>query len=71
MEHHGIAAGSLCRAIAFAAALSATSPAFAQLAGTANLGGPQPMVSTPIPDGDFAAVAKSWDWWKAPSRRAS
>jgi len=34
------------------------SPAFAQIAGTANLGGPQPMVSTPIPDGDFAAVAK-------------
>ncbi|MEO8302000.1 MAG: NAD(P)-dependent oxidoreductase, partial [Rhizomicrobium sp.] len=49
-------------AIAFAVALFAASPAFhpawAQIAGTANLGGAQPMVSTPIPDGDFAAVAK-------------
>jgi phosphoglycerate dehydrogenase-like enzyme len=45
-------------AIAFAVALFAASPAFAQVAGTANLGGPQPMVSTPIPDGDFAVVAK-------------
>ena len=48
--------------VAFTAALFAASPAFnpawAQIAGTANLGGPQPMVSTPIPDGDFAAVAK-------------
>jgi len=43
---------------AFAVALIAAGPAFAQIAGTANLGGPQPMVSTPIPDGDFAAVAK-------------
>lgn len=32
--------------------------ASAQIAGMANLGGPQPMVSTPIPDGDFAAMAK-------------
>ena len=31
--------------------------AYSQIAGTANLGGPQPMVSTPIPDGDFATVA--------------
>jgi len=49
-------------ALAFAIALFAADPAFtpawAQIAGTANLGGPQPMVSTPIPDGDFAAVAK-------------
>jgi phosphoglycerate dehydrogenase-like enzyme len=45
-------------AIVFAAALFAASPALAQIAGTANLGGPQPMISTPIPDGDFAAVAK-------------
>jgi phosphoglycerate dehydrogenase-like enzyme len=44
--------------IAFAALLLAAGPAWAQIAGTANLGGPQPMVSTPIPDGDFAAVAK-------------
>ncbi len=52
--------------IVFAAALFAASlifspaftPAWAQIAGTANLGGAQPMVSTPIPDGDFAAVAK-------------
>src|ERR1700756_5751255 len=51
--------------IAFAVALlagfiswPAFNPAFAQIAGTANLGGPEPMVSTPIPDGDFAAVAK-------------
>ena len=44
--------------IAFAAALLAIGPASAQIAGTANLGGPQPLVSTPIPDGDFAAVAK-------------
>ena len=47
---------------AFAAALFAVSPRFTpawgQIAGTANLGGPQPMVGTPIPDGDFAAVAK-------------
>ena len=47
---------------AFAAALFAVSPGFTpawgQIAGTANLGGPQPMVGTPIPDGDFAAVAK-------------
>jgi len=57
VTHHGILTGSLCRAIAFAAALSATSPALAQLAGTANLGGPQPMVNTAIPDGDFAEVA--------------
>jgi len=42
----------------FAFAMLTVSPAFAQIAGTANLGGPQPMVSTPIPDGDFAAVAK-------------
>ena len=42
----------------FAFAMLIVSPAFAQIAGTANLGGPQPMVSTPIPDGDFAAVAK-------------
>ena len=42
----------------FAFAMLIASPAFAQIAGTANLGGPQPMVSTPIPDGDFAAVAK-------------
>ena len=51
--------------IAFAAALFAAAPAFgpawAQIAGTANLGGPQPMVSTPIPDGDFAAVARRAD----------
>ena len=61
MKQHGILAGPLCRAItyvAFTAALFAADPAFAQLAGTANLGGPQPMVSTPIPDGDFAAVAR-------------
>ena len=45
-------------AIAFAVALFFVAPAFSQIAGTANLGGPQPMVSTPIPDGDFAAVAK-------------
>jgi phosphoglycerate dehydrogenase-like enzyme len=44
--------------IAFAIALLAAGSASAQIAGTANLGGPQPMVSTPIPDGDFAAVAK-------------
>jgi phosphoglycerate dehydrogenase-like enzyme len=44
--------------IAFAALLLVGGPASAQIAGTANLGGPQPMVSTPIPDGDFAAVAK-------------
>lgn len=44
--------------IAFAALLPAAGPASAQIAGTANLGGPQPVVSTPIPDGDFAAVAK-------------
>src|SRR5258707_41256 len=44
--------------IVFAALLFAAGPAVAQIAGTANLGGPQPMVSTPIPDGDFAAVAK-------------
>jgi phosphoglycerate dehydrogenase-like enzyme len=44
--------------IALAALLLAAGPASAQIAGTANLGGPQPMVSTPIPDGDFAAVAK-------------
>jgi phosphoglycerate dehydrogenase-like enzyme len=61
VKQHGILAGPLCRAItyvAFTAALFAADPAFAQLAGTANLGGPQPMVSTPIPDGDFAAVAR-------------
>jgi len=45
-------------AIAVAVALFFVAPAFSQIAGTANLGGPQPMVSTPIPDGDFAAVAK-------------
>jgi phosphoglycerate dehydrogenase-like enzyme len=44
--------------IVFAVALFVTGPAMAQIAGTANLGGPQPMVSTPIPDGNFAAVAK-------------
>ena len=47
---------------AFSAALFAVNPGFTpawgQIAGTANLGGPQPMVGTPIPDGDFAAVAK-------------
>jgi phosphoglycerate dehydrogenase-like enzyme len=42
--------------VVFAAAL--VGPASAQIAGTANLGGLQPMVNTPIPDGDFAAVAK-------------
>jgi phosphoglycerate dehydrogenase-like enzyme len=31
--------------------------AYSQIAGTANLGGPQAMVSTPIPDSDFAAIA--------------
>ena len=31
--------------------------AWAQIAGTANLGSPQVMVSTPIPDSDFAAIA--------------
>jgi phosphoglycerate dehydrogenase-like enzyme len=56
VKHHGIPAGPC--AIAFAAVMAAISPAFAQIAGTANLGGPEPMVSTPIPDGDFAAVAK-------------
>jgi len=30
--------------------------AYSQIAGTANLGGPQAMVSTPIPDGDFTAT---------------
>jgi len=44
--------------IFLAAAFVGAGPALAQIAGTANLGGPQPMVSTPIPDGDFAAVAK-------------
>src|SRR5258706_7525733 len=44
--------------IAFAALLVTAGAASAQIAGTANLGGPQPMVSTPIADGDFAAVAK-------------
>jgi phosphoglycerate dehydrogenase-like enzyme len=44
--------------IVFAVALFVTGPAMAQIAGTANLGGPQPLVSTPIPDGNFAAVAK-------------
>ena len=60
MKHHGIV--TRAPVTAFAAALfaagAAFSPAWAQIAGTANLGGPQPMVSTPIPDGDFAAVAK-------------
>ena len=51
MKHHWILTGSF-------AALALSLPAFAQIAGTANLGGPQPMVSTPIPDGDFAAVVK-------------
>ena len=31
--------------------------AYSQIAGTANLGGQQAMVSTPIPDSDFAAIA--------------
>jgi hypothetical protein len=60
VKHHGIV--TRAPVTAFAAALfaagAAFSPAWAQIAGTANLGGPQPMVSTPIPDGDFAAVAK-------------
>jgi phosphoglycerate dehydrogenase-like enzyme len=43
---------------AIAAALLSAIPATAQIAGTANLGGPQPVISTPIPDGDFPAVAK-------------
>jgi phosphoglycerate dehydrogenase-like enzyme len=40
------------------AALACAGAAQAQIAGTANLGGPQPTISTPIPDGDFPAVAK-------------
>jgi phosphoglycerate dehydrogenase-like enzyme len=31
--------------------------AYSQIAGTANLGGPQALVSTPIPDSDFSAIA--------------
>jgi phosphoglycerate dehydrogenase-like enzyme len=31
--------------------------AYSQIAGTANLGGPQAMVTTPIPDSNFAAIA--------------
>jgi hypothetical protein len=31
--------------------------AYSQIAGTANLGGPQFMVSAPIPDSDFPAIA--------------
>jgi phosphoglycerate dehydrogenase-like enzyme len=50
--------GVSMKAVVVAAALLAAGPAAAQISGTANLGGPQPMVSTPIPDGDFAAVAK-------------
>jgi phosphoglycerate dehydrogenase-like enzyme len=42
---------------AFAAVLIVPLAALAQISGTANLGGSQPMVSTPIPEGDFAAVA--------------
>ena len=42
----------------FAVMLLAAGPATAQIAGTANLGGPQPLVSTPIPEGDFADTAK-------------
>ncbi|HUE63591.1 MAG TPA: D-2-hydroxyacid dehydrogenase [Rhizomicrobium sp.] len=45
------------RAIAVLIALLCPVAALAQIAGTANLGGPQAMVSTPIPDSDFAAIA--------------
>jgi hypothetical protein len=31
--------------------------AYSQITGTANLGGPQAMVTTPIPDSNFAAIA--------------
>jgi phosphoglycerate dehydrogenase-like enzyme len=44
--------------IAVVVVLITVGPALAQITGTANLGGSQPMVSTPIPEGDFAAVAK-------------
>src|ERR1700689_4646849 len=50
--------GEFMKRIALVVALIAVNPASAQITGTANLGGSQPMVSTPIPDGDFAAVAK-------------
>ncbi len=65
MKHNGILKGSRTSAIAFAVVLLVSSPGSAQVAGTANLGG-EPMVSTPIPDGDFSAVAKrlfpaQWD----------
>jgi phosphoglycerate dehydrogenase-like enzyme len=45
------------RAIALLMALLCPVAAWSQIAGTANLGGPQAMVSTPIPDSDFAAIA--------------
>jgi len=46
------------KAIIFFVMLMLPGMALAQIAGTANLGGPQPIVTTPIPDGDFPAVAK-------------
>ena len=45
-------------AIVIAAVLAVPGAVFAQISGTANLGGPQPQVSTPIPEGDFADTAR-------------
>ncbi len=45
------------RTIAVVMALLCPIAAYSQIAGTANLGGPQAMVSAPIPASDFAAIA--------------
>lgn len=46
------------RALLALIALLCPVAAYSQIAGTANLGGPQAMVSTPIPDSDFAAIVR-------------
>jgi phosphoglycerate dehydrogenase-like enzyme len=59
---HGIAfrsgRGARISVLATLLVAAAAPPVLAQIAGSANLGGPQPMVSTPIPDGDPVALAK-------------
>jgi phosphoglycerate dehydrogenase-like enzyme len=45
------------RAAVMVMALLCPIAAYSQITGTANLGGPQAMVSTPIPESNFAAVA--------------
>src|SRR5215471_13865056 len=48
---------SLMRTMAVLVVLLCPVAAYSQIAGTANLGGPQAVVSTPIPDSDFPAIA--------------